>query len=61
MLELHHKTYKRLGRELPKDLLLLCSACHPAADKRRARNGRARSKRALKRWREQRHMTPRFQ
>jgi 5-methylcytosine-specific restriction endonuclease McrA len=27
-LELHHRTYKRLGRELPEDVELLCWACH---------------------------------
>lgn len=27
-LEVHHKTYKRLGREKMKDLEILCGACH---------------------------------
>jgi 5-methylcytosine-specific restriction endonuclease McrA len=27
-LEVHHVTYKRLGREKMKDLLVLCGACH---------------------------------
>jgi len=27
-LEVHHLTYKRLGREKMKDLLVLCGACH---------------------------------
>jgi 5-methylcytosine-specific restriction endonuclease McrA len=27
-LELHHRTYERLGRELPEDVELLCSRCH---------------------------------
>jgi len=27
-LEVHHVTYKRLGREKLKDLLILCAACH---------------------------------
>lgn len=27
-LELHHVTYRRLGRELDKDLLPLCRGCH---------------------------------
>ena len=27
-LEVHHKTYERLGNELLKDLVLLCRTCH---------------------------------
>ena len=27
-LHVHHKTYRRLGRELMKDLVVLCSDCH---------------------------------
>lgn len=27
-LQLHHRTYKRLGREHPDDLELLCRYCH---------------------------------
>ena len=27
-LQVHHRTYKRLGRELPEDLIVLCRACH---------------------------------
>jgi 5-methylcytosine-specific restriction endonuclease McrA len=27
-IHLHHKSYKRLGFEKPKDLLLLCEKCH---------------------------------
>jgi hypothetical protein len=27
-LHVHHRTYDRLGRELPGDLTVLCSACH---------------------------------
>ena len=42
-LELHHKTYERLGRELTSDLELLCHSCHEAADEERAEAGRARS------------------
>lgn len=34
-LELHHKTYERLGHELIKDLELLCSGCHSVADQER--------------------------
>ena len=35
-LELHHKTYDRLGKESPSDLELLCSACHKHADRERS-------------------------
>jgi hypothetical protein len=27
-LEVHHRTYERLGRERPEDLLVLCEKCH---------------------------------
>jgi len=30
-LELHHLSYERLGRELPEDVVLLCSVCHQRA------------------------------
>ncbi|MBS3953650.1 MAG: hypothetical protein KGZ88_11940 [Methylomicrobium sp.] len=30
-LEVHHLTYARRGRELMKDLITLCAACHGAA------------------------------
>lgn len=30
-LELHHKTYKRLGREWLNDLILVCGDCHELA------------------------------
>jgi len=46
-LELHHRTYERLGRELMSDLLLLCSNCHKIADEERAAEGHARSAAAL--------------
>ncbi len=29
-LEVHHKTYARLGRELIEDLTILCRTCHEA-------------------------------
>ena len=29
-LEVHHRTYERVGRERMGDLLTLCSACHAA-------------------------------
>lgn len=35
-LQLHHKTYDRLGRELASDLEVLCKMCHEEADRRRA-------------------------
>jgi len=47
-LELHHKTYERLGFEQPSDLELLCYDCHRAADEERAAASRARA--ALKRY-----------
>lgn len=34
-LELHHKTYERFGRELPRDLEILCKLHHAAADRER--------------------------
>lgn len=37
MLALHHKTYDRLGKELPTDIELLCPPCHEDADGVRAR------------------------
>lgn len=50
-LEVHHRTYERVGRESPDDLIALCSPCHTAvhlvADARRG-VVRAESKRA--RW-----------
>jgi len=45
-LELHHKTYERLGRELIADLELLCHRCHEQADIERATQGRIRSAQA---------------
>lgn len=36
-LQLHHKTYQRLGDELPSDVELLCKPCHTRADLRRMR------------------------
>lgn len=37
--EVNHKTYARLGRELPKDLEALCSRCHLIADYERQQHG----------------------
>lgn len=28
VLHVHHKTYERLGEELPEDLIVLCEGCH---------------------------------
>jgi 5-methylcytosine-specific restriction endonuclease McrA len=38
-LEIHHKTYERLGAEAWGDLICLCRLCHLAADRRRSRMG----------------------
>lgn len=46
-LEMHHKTYERLGEELDSDLELLCPNCHKKADEQRADEGRSRASRAL--------------
>ncbi len=45
-LEVHHKTYERLGRELTSDLEVLCKTCHEIADRERTQQGIARSARA---------------
>jgi 5-methylcytosine-specific restriction endonuclease McrA len=37
-LQLHHKTYLRLGHERDADLELLCPKCHTKADRQRARD-----------------------
>lgn len=36
-LEVHHRTYERLGREQMNDCILLCAKCHVVADRRRQR------------------------
>jgi hypothetical protein len=50
-LEIHHRTYERVGRESPDDLIALCSPCHTAvhlvAD---ARRGVVRTKSKRARW-----------
>ena len=33
-LEVHHKTYKRLGNEEPDDLIVLCRSCHAKVHER---------------------------
>lgn len=35
VLEVHHKTYERLGRERMSDLEVLCKPCHDGADRKR--------------------------
>jgi len=35
-LTVHHKTYRRLGNELPEDLEVLCESCHNAEHASRA-------------------------
>lgn len=39
-LQVHHKTYKRLGRERLSDLQVLCRECHRIADMKRRRQWR---------------------
>ncbi|MEM9388355.1 MAG: HNH endonuclease [Pseudomonadota bacterium] len=34
-LEVHHRTYERLGREHPSDLTVLCRECHELFHERR--------------------------
>ena len=34
VLHLHHKTYKRLGKEKLSDVVLICKTCHEAVHKR---------------------------
>lgn len=38
-LQVHHKTYERLGNEAPNDLVALCYACHWMADEERRNPG----------------------
>ena len=37
MLEVHHRTYERIGREEPGDLTVLCAICHGLHSFRMAR------------------------
>ena len=46
-LEIHHKTYERLGKERMTDLEVLCRTCHKLADEERAQQGKKRSQAAL--------------
>jgi len=43
-LNLHHKTYARLGAELPGDLVTLCVFCHEYAHGLRAAPGKRKAK-----------------
>jgi HNH endonuclease len=43
LLEVHHVTYERLGREPDSELEVLCSFCHTKADQERALRSAARS------------------
>ena len=36
VLQLHHKTYERLGQEHADDVEVLCPSCHKEADRERA-------------------------
>jgi 5-methylcytosine-specific restriction endonuclease McrA len=46
-LQLHHKTYERLGHERDSDVELLCEPCHESADVERAAASRRRAEQAL--------------
>jgi len=46
-IDLHHKTYERLGKEMDSDLELVCGLCHVIADRERAAKGRQRSELGL--------------
>ena len=48
MLEVHHKTYERFTRELPSDLMVVCTECHKEQDRIRAEESQARGRRALR-------------
>jgi hypothetical protein len=47
-LELHHKSYDRLGNERASDLELVCRACHQEADRERAAEGERRKREAIR-------------
>jgi hypothetical protein len=46
-LEVHHKTYERLGNELSIDLEVVCVHCHPIADQERSYQSKRRSMQKL--------------
>ena len=39
-LHVHHRTYDRLGNELPRDLITVCEVCHGFIHREQARTGR---------------------
>jgi 5-methylcytosine-specific restriction endonuclease McrA len=46
-MDVHHKTYDRLGNERLEDLIVLCTRCHEIEDERRAADAKERSANAL--------------
>jgi hypothetical protein len=46
-LEVHHRTYERLGREMDKDLMVVCEFCHPGQDVKRAQEAQVRAANSL--------------
>lgn len=46
-LEVHHRTYERLGEELLTDVVVLCHACHWLHHKEHGRQGRGRDPKPL--------------
>ena len=49
-LEVHHLTYKRLGRERDEDLQAVCRPCHPRADEIRKQRNRRRASDGFAAW-----------
>lgn len=50
ILQGHHKTYKRLGRERDRDIKILCRKCHRIEDERRRASKRSSGIMRLLRW-----------
>lgn len=48
-LEVHHKTYERLGHEKSSDLIVLCKACHWIADEDHRGNNKIKAEYEAKR------------
>lgn len=46
LLDVHHLTYERFGKERISDLQVLCRTCHEAADKERVKQREARGEAA---------------